>query len=81
MACSCLAADATGDIPGEQAQVQRAYPLTGAAIRRMSGPTRGDPAVDGFPALIVIDMLNPYEHADADALAEQRRGIVDRWRG
>jgi nicotinamidase-related amidase len=29
------------------------------------------------PALIVIDMLNPYEHEDADRLAENVGGIVE----
>lgn len=29
------------------------------------------------PATIVIDMLNPYDHEDSDALAEQVRGRID----
>jgi nicotinamidase-related amidase len=36
-------------------------------------PARGDET-----ALLVIDMLNPYEHEDADRLAESVRAVVPR---
>jgi len=34
------------------------------------------PVVDSDTALIVIDMLNPYDHEDADTLAERVRPMV-----
>ena len=59
-------------------RVGSAYPLTGAAIRHMSGVRRGEiQAVMASAALIVIDMLNPYDHPDADELAVNVEGIVD----